>query len=59
MDKKKFPKLIYVHSDENGNLLAYDREGDAIEDDGPTLVGQYQLVSIRKLAKEVVNSYAK
>jgi hypothetical protein len=54
---KEFPGVLFVCSDSNMAIfypLAYTREQDAIEDDGPTSVAKYQLVSVRRLKKKTV-----
>ena len=58
---RNFPPVLFVCCDSNSpsDPLAYIREQDAIEDDGPTYVGLYQLVSIRQLKKEVVEMKGK
>jgi hypothetical protein len=56
---KEFPKVLFVRSDSNNAVfdpLAYTRVQDAVGDDGPTNVAQYQLVTVRRLRKEVVEA---
>jgi hypothetical protein len=51
------PKVIFVRKDDD-DLLAYDSVVDAIEDDGPTVIGRYELVTEKK-ARKVVEEMAK
>jgi len=55
----KFPKVLFVRRDSSNGIfdpLAYTREQDAVEDDGPTSVARYQLVSARRLKKQIVET---
>jgi hypothetical protein len=51
------PKYVQVAEHENADgtkyLLAELRVEDAIEDDGPTVVGTYKLVSKKRMVKKV------
>jgi hypothetical protein len=52
-----FPQRLFATPDPHSpeiDLLAYRTEDQAVDGDGPTLVGRYELVSVRKLAKEVI-----
>jgi hypothetical protein len=52
-----FPQRIFATPDPHSpevDLLAYRTMDQAVEGDGPTLVGRYELVDVRKLAKEVI-----
>lgn len=57
---RKFPKEVFVRKDPNDsgpeNLLAFrDRDG-AVEDGGVTEGAVYELVTIKKLRKKVVDA---
>ena len=62
----KFPSRIFVSFDpsadpeskEREDLLAFHSEAEAIDDDGPTTVAEYQLVKTRRLEK-IVNEVPK
>lgn len=57
-----FPSEIFVRKDANSrdmteeDLLAYKNRNAAVEDDGPTEVGVYELVGVKKLKKQVVEA---
>ena len=53
---KKLAKMLFISVQGEGEdqyLQATDKEVDAIEDDGPTVVGIYKLVEKRTLVKGV------
>lgn len=60
MAKQNFPHTIFVRADVDStgtkDLIAYDYAAKAIEDDGPTDVAEYRLVSVQKLKKKVVDA---
>lgn len=54
MAKLKFPTLIFVRKDKDGDveyLLAFEEQAEAIDEDGPTAVATYKLVEENKLEK--------
>lgn len=63
MKNKRLPKQVFVHYSEESNGDVYleitDHPSEAIEDDGPTLVGTYELKEQHILAKEVKSKPAK
>ena len=51
------PQTIFVRrevDEDTSYLLAYVRREDAVEDDGPTVVGEYRFVKSETLVKRVV-----
>ncbi len=55
----KFPETIYVTFDPNDgespqDVLAFRRESDAIQEDGPTEVGVYAFRRAQRLVKKTV-----
>ena len=51
------PKIVFVRrevDEDTSYLLAYERREDAVEDDGPTVVGEYRFVKSETLVKRVV-----
>lgn len=54
---KKLPKTVFVsertYEGDDPVLLVFRTEPEAIEEDGPSLVGTYQLVETRRLVKVV------
>lgn len=50
---KKLPEILFARMDDEGYLIAESARVDAIEDDGPTVVGIYKLVSKSTLRKVV------
>ena len=51
---KVLPKSLFVREGKDGDetyYLAYTFPQDAIEDDGPTLVGTYELVEEQRFVK--------
>jgi hypothetical protein len=56
------PTIIYVHEGKNQDgttdLYAWKTAAEAIEDDGPTVVGTYKLVGKRTMRKVVQESKA-
>jgi len=55
---KKLPEFVFVTWHDEGDdewLSASAKSNDAIEDDGPTIVGTYQLVETNKLTKRVIS----
>lgn len=52
------PKVIYVFArklqDGSEDLYAYDNQIEAIDEDGPTVVGEYRLVRKNTFRKQVV-----
>ena len=59
----KFPKIQFVRivKEEDGSTysLCHDHISDAVEDDGPTMVGTYQLIAVDKVSKIVQLERAK
>jgi hypothetical protein len=56
---EKFPKVLFVRRDSQNAVFdpfAYTREQDAVEDDGPTGVARYELMSVRRLRKTIVEA---
>jgi len=55
MNNKKLPAVLHVRWETvyEECLLAYENAVDAVEDDGPTLVGVYELVRQDKLSKKL------
>jgi hypothetical protein len=52
----KFPKVLYVRIDEDGDehyFVSWDKFVDAIDGDGPTQIGVYNLDHITKARKVV------
>lgn len=59
---KKLPQFVFVAVREPGEeefLACETNAQDAIEDDGPTLVGTYKLVEVNRLTKRVVSARAR
>jgi len=50
---KKMPKVLWVQITDDGLVLAYDALADAIEGDGPTIIGVYKLMDTIKRKKVV------
>ena len=51
------PKIVFMRREmdkDTSYLLAYERREDAVEDDGPTVVGEYRFVKSETLVKRVV-----
>lgn len=57
---KKLPKAITVRWETPSNgppcLLAFETQADAVEDDGPTTMGIYQLVDTCTLKKVIASA---
>ena len=51
---KVLPKKLYVRLDDEGYILAYGEPTDAVEDDGPSLVAEYEMVKKPVRLKKVV-----
>jgi hypothetical protein len=55
--KIQLPKIIYVRQEteeaEEPFLIACESVRDAVDGDGPTVVGTYELIDIRKMIKRV------
>lgn len=52
---RALPKVLFIRLDSEGYPEAYSTIADAIEDDGPTRIGRYELVienTARKVVKE-------
>jgi hypothetical protein len=45
---KDLPEVLYVNQDEEGNLAAYSKEFEAVDDEG-----EWQTIGIYKLAEKV------
>ena len=50
----KMPKILWVRIEDEAGPLAYDKLEDAIDGDGPTIVGVYKLADTIKRKKAVV-----
>ena len=51
---KTFPKRLYARLDDEGYILAYEKSDDAVEDDGPSLIAEYERVKEPVRLKKVV-----
>ena len=49
----KMPKVLWVRLEDEVGPLAYDSLADAIEGDGPTIIGVYKLMDTIKRKKVV------
>lgn len=57
MSKIEFPKEISVRRDCDVDAVYYvaeEKAEDLIEDDGPTIIALYKLVSVHKVSKRIV-----
>jgi hypothetical protein len=49
-----FPHTVFVRiGDEEGLVEAFQSAGEAIEDDGPTMIGEYRLVGTQAYEKVI------
>src|SRR5437899_2361483 len=61
-EQMKFPKVLYVRQDEDGDetyLTAYENIGDTVKNDGPTEVAIYNLTNQTQTYEKVVQAVGK
>jgi hypothetical protein len=56
--QNQLPAFLYVRREEEGDetyYLAFSESLDSVDEDGPTVVGTYELTDVNKLSKRVVS----
>lgn len=56
MARSGLPKVIFGRLDDEGYINAYASIEDAVEDDGPTRVGRYELITEKTVTKVIEES---